>query len=251
MTTDIDKKLWKYLFPVQEKGVYFEGEDGTAVLTPEYKAITREDNGKLISVMNNTYQLIPNSEIIKPLMEQLHNLDSQWIIDPSHSYVEDNRMRLQVTFPDLTFYDGRSDIALSLFLHNSYDGSEGVRMFWGAIRGICSNGMIFGKVLGRYYRKHTSGFQLDNLVEQVQMTYDQIPVIKERIDILQNIGVSKTLAESVEKQFGKSVAKYVQEQPSPESQWILYNYLTWYISHIVDVRMRAAYQIKVSKLFGL
>ena len=251
MTTEVDKKLWKFLFPVQEKQVYFEGEDGSTVLTPEYKAITREDNGKLISVMNGTYQLVPNAEIIKPLMEQLHTLDSRWIIDSSHSFVENKRMRLQVTFPDLTFNDGRSDIALSLFLHNSYDGSEGVRMYWGAIRGICSNGMVYGKVLGKFYAKHTSGIRLDNLAEQVQQTYDQIPVIKERIDILQNIGVSKSLQESVEKQFGKSIAKYVQEQPSPESQWILYNYLTWYISHVVDLRMRAAYQMKVSKLFGL
>lgn len=251
MTSEIDSKLWKYLFPVQEKQVYFEGEGGSTILAPEYKAITREDTGKLISVMNDTYQLVPNAEIIKPLMEQLLSLDSRWIIDPSHSFVQDNRMRLQVTFPDLTFNDGRSDIALSLFLHNSYDGSEGVRMFWGAIRGICSNGMIFGKVLGKFYAKHTSGIRLDNLSDQVQATYDQIPVIKERIDILQNIGVSKTLQESVDKQLGKTIAKYVQEQPKPESQWILYNYLTFYISHVIDQKMRAVYQMKVSKMFAL
>ena len=251
MNTDVEERLSSYFFPVKESRVFFETDDVTTLCTPEYKAITRADNGRLISVMNDTYELVPNSEIIKPLMEQLHNLDSKWIIDPSHSYVEDHRMRLQVTFPDLTFNDGKSDIALSLFLHNSYDGSEGIRMFWGAIRGICSNGMVFGKVLGKYYRKHTSGVRLDNLVEQVRQTYDQLPVIKERIDILQNIGVSKTLQESVEKQLGKSIVKYIEEQPTPESQWILYNYLTWYISHKIDQRMRAAYQLKVSKLFGL
>jgi hypothetical protein len=160
-------------------------------------------------------------------------------------------MRLQVTFPDLTFNDGKSDIALSLFLHNSYDGSEGVRMFWGAIRGICSNGMIFGKVLSKFYAKHTSGIRIENLKEQVQLTYGQIPVIKERIEILQNIEVTKTLQESVEKYLGKSVTKYVQEHPTPENQWILYNYLTWYISHMIHQRMRAAYQMKVSRLFQL
>lgn len=251
MTSEIESKLREFLFPVQETEVYYKGEDGTPVLADEYKAITRQDNGKLISVMNDTYQLVPNAEIIKPLMEQLHDLDSHWIIDPSHSFVRDNRMRLQVTFPDLTFNDGRSDIALSLFLHNSYDGSEGVRMFWGAIRGICSNGMIFGKVLGKFYAKHTSGIRLDNLSEQVQTTYNQIPVIKERIEILQNINVSKTLQESVEKQLGKTIAKYVQEQPKPDNQWVLYNYLTWYISHVIDQKMRAVYQMKVSKMFAL
>lgn len=66
-----------------------------------------------------------------PLLEQLHYLDTNWIIDPSHSFIENNRMRLQVTFPDLSLNDGKSDISLSLFLHNSYDGSEGVRLIWG------------------------------------------------------------------------------------------------------------------------
>ena len=251
MVDEVESKLWKFMFPVVERAVYFENESGAPVATGDYKALIREDSGRLISVMSDTYQIVPNSEVIKPLMEQLANLDSRWIIDPSHSFVSDSRMRLQVTFPDLTFNDGRSDIALSLFLHNSYDGSEGVRMFWGAIRGICSNGMIFGKVLSKYYARHTSGIRLDNLVEQVHQTYDQIPVISERIGVLQRLEVGASLGESVEKQLGKTVAKYVQEQPSPENQWILYNYLTWYISHVVDQRMRAAYQMKVSKLFGL
>ncbi len=184
-------------------------------------------------------------------VEQLNEIDSRWIIEPSHSYVTDRRMRLQIKFEDLTFNDGRSDIALSLFLHNSYDGSEGVRLFWGAIRNICSNGMVFGRVLGKYYRKHTQGFEIKNLREQVENTFDRIPAIKERIEILQNLSVGKPLLEKVEDGLGMRVMKYVKEQPKPPNAWILYNYLTWYISHIVDKRMRAAYQMQVSRLFEL
>jgi len=111
--------------------------------------------------------------------------------------------------------------------------------------------MVFGKVLAKFYARHTSGIRLDNLKEQVEQTYEQIPVIKERIGILQNIGVTKSLEESVEKQLGKTIAKHVHNQTRPENQWRLYNYLTWYISHVIDQRMRAAYQMKVSKLFQL
>lgn len=251
MTSEIDQKLYKYLFPVTEQKVFIETENKSVVLAPKYKAITREDNGKLISIQNDTYQIVSNTEIIKPLMEQLHELDSKWIIDPSHSFVTDQKMRLQISFPELTFNDGRSDIALSLFVHNSYDSSEGVRMFWGAIRGICSNGMVFGKVLAKYYHKHTKGIPLNNLKAQIEATYEQIPVISERIQILQNLNVTKSLSESVEKNLGRRVSKYVKEQKKPENVWILYNYLTWYISHMVDIRLRAAYQIKVSRMFQL
>ena len=248
---DLDQKLWKYLFPVVEKRVFFETENDKVVPAQGYKAVSREDNGNLISIQSDTYKVVTNAEIIKPLVEQLNEIDSRWIIEPSHSYVTDRRMRLQIKFEDLTFNDGRSDIALSLFLHNSYDGSEGVRLFWGAIRNICSNGMVFGRVLGKYYRKHTQGFEIKNLREQVENTFDRIPAIKERIEILQNLSVGKPLLEKVEDGLGMRVMKYVKEQPKPPNAWILYNYLTWYISHIVDKRMRAAYQMQVSRLFEL
>jgi len=251
MTAEIERKLNKFLFPVTEKKVFFEDDNRTPSFTEQYKAIAREDNGKLICIMNDTYKIVQNRDIIMPLMEQLHNLDNKWIIDPSHSFVSDQRMRLQVTFPDLTFFDGRNDIALLLFLHNLFDGSEGIRLFWGAIRGICSNGMVFGEVLAKFNARHTSGIRLDNLKDQAEQTYDQIPVIKQRIEILQNLEVGKSLIESVEKKLGKKAMKRVTEQPPALNQWILYNYLTWYISHVVDLRMRAAYPLLVSKLFKL
>jgi hypothetical protein len=251
MTSELDQKLYKYLFPVTEQKVFVEGENNSTILAPQYKAITREDNGKLIAIQNDTYQIVSNAEIIKPLMEQLHELDSKWIIDPSHSFVTDQKMRLQITFPELTFSDGRSDIALSLFVHNSYDSSEGVRMFWGAIRGICSNGMVFGKVLAKYYHRHTKGIPLNNLKAQIEATFEQIPIISERIQILQNLNVSKSLSKSVEDNLGKRISKYVKEQKKAESAWILYNHLTYFISHMVDLRLRAAYQMRVSRIFQL
>lgn len=239
----------EYMFPVEERRVYYKGSPMET--TNDYKAIVRKDTNELISIMRSTYQLVKNEEIIKPLIDQLSELDTSWKIDSSHSYVENRRMRLQVTFPELTFDDGRSDIALSLFLHNSYDGSEGIRMLWGAIRGICSNGMVFGKTLAKFYARHTKNVDITTLKDQLEMTYDQIPVIKERINILQNLSVSDTLKEEVEKKFGKKTAQYVQAQPHPENQWILYNILTYYISHIVKQHMCSAYQLQVSKLFQL
>jgi len=251
MTSTEMYKLAPYFFPVESRKVYYEGEDGFPVLSSDYQSIVHQEKNELISVMSDTYRLVKNEEVIIPLMEQLHNLDSKWYIDQSHSFVNDSRMRLQVTFPDLTFNDGRSDIALSLYLHNSYDGSEGVRLFWGAIRGICSNGMIFGKVLAKFYARHTVGIRVDNLKEQVELTYEQIPVIQNRIQILQNLEVTEDLSKKVKSEMGKKVTKFIDEQPEAVNQWVLYNYLTWYVSHVVDKRLRAGYQMQVSKLFNL
>ncbi len=237
----IERKLSDYMFPVTENAVYVD-DDKTYRPTKHYKAIVREDNGKLISIMKNTYQLVQNRNVIMPLLEQLHNLDTNWIIDPSHSFVENNRMRLQVTFPELTLYDGQSDIALSLFLHNSYDGSEGVRLFWGAIRGICTNGIVFGTLLSKYYRRHTSGLDISNLKQQLEATYDKIPVLKHRIDILQNTKVTPKFRRDAEDQMGKKIVKYIDDQEKKNNQTasllILFNIITYYISHMIERRLR-------------
>lgn len=254
--SDVDKRLSDFLTPVIEREV-FHGDviNNLPSFTDSYKAIVCEDDNKLISIMKDSYKLIPNSEIIYPLMEQLHNLDTSWYIDSSHSFVELNRMRLQITFPELIFHDGRSDIAMSLFLHNSYDGSEGVRMYWGAIRGICKNGMVYGEVLSKFYGKHTSGLDISNLQEQVEATYEKIPVIKHRIETLQELKVTDDLRMNIERKLGKTVTKYIEEQEKETrksaNQWILYNILTYYISHELKQRMRAQYQFEVSKLFQL
>lgn len=251
MTTEADRKLWKYLFPVVETTVQVKDTGGLYFPTDKYKAIIREDNNELIAIQKRTYKLVTNAEVIKPVMDQLSQLTTDWFIDDTHSFVENGRMRLMITFPEFNFSDHESDMALSLYIENSYDSSSGVRFFNGFIRAICSNGSIAGEVLSRFYAKHTSGIVISNLKEQIEDTYDQIPLIKERISILQDIEALDDYKEQIPKVFGKAVNDYVEEQPEAENAWLLYNQLTHYISHYVQQRMRAAYQMKVSKMFQL
>ena len=111
--------------------------------------------------------------------------------------------------------------------------------------------MIFGDVLSKFYSKHTKNINLSNLKEQLEATYDKIPVIKQRIEILRNLSVTKEVNDDVKNKMGKTISKYVEDQPAAANQWILYNILTYYISHLIDKRMRASYQMRVSKLFHL
>jgi hypothetical protein len=166
-------------------------------------------------------------------------------------------MRLQITFPDLTFNDKGtstdegSDNKLSLYLHNSYDGSEGVRMFWGAIRSICTNGMVFGSLLDKFYGRHTKNIQLGNIRGKIMKTYDKIPEIQSRIKVLEELDSrEEKLLKGIKTEMGKTVSDMVGNSPDM-SQWALYNVLTQYISHKVDVQRRSVYQQKVSKLFNL
>ena len=73
MTSELETRLSPFLFPVAEYPVSIGRTNNP---TKEYKALVRQDNGKLIAIQRKTYKLVPNSEVIKPLMEQLHRLDT-------------------------------------------------------------------------------------------------------------------------------------------------------------------------------
>ena len=242
-----------FFFNVAEESIY-RNNKGSYTDIKDYKGIYREDNNKLISVVSNNYKLIPNKDIILPLLDDLSNLDSKWILDKSHSFVNNKRMRLQLTFPDLLIDDNESKSSLSLFIHNSYDMSEGVRLFWGGIRQICTNGMVFMKISEKFYSKHSKNVEIINMHEKIKKTYDEIPSIQRRIQILNDISANESkLINNIEKEYGKGISKYVDDEVQGKqlSMWQLYNIITYYISHYVALEQKAKYQIKTSRLFEL
>jgi hypothetical protein len=163
-------------------------------------------------------------------------------------------MRLHLTFPEFTIHDGRSDIALSMYVHNSYDSSNGVQLLMGAIRGICKNGMVFGTVLSKFYGRHTLNFDLSSVQRLLSNTGENLPVIKHRIEALQNTKVDGNTRSEIRKGLGVKITKHIEEeekQKKAANLWALYNLCTWYISHQIQLKMRADYQIRTSKIFGL
>ena len=250
--------LQDYCFPVIERKVavhngqseFIDLENNSTFLPNDYKAIVREDTNELISIVRESYQVVHNEDLINQLMEELAQTGTPYEINPSHSFVENSRMRLQVTFPEILINDGTSDIALSLYLHNSYDMSEGVRIFWGAIRAVCSNGMVFGKILGKYYRRHTKGFQIEYLHQELSRTADLLPRIQTRIKDLDSKPVTEDILETVENELGKRVAKQVLESDY-DTQWQLFSAITYLISHAIALRHRARYQMATARIFGL
>ncbi len=254
-TPEIQKQLQPFIFNIQAREVYIEDYKGSVFQTGDYKAIVRQDDNCLIAIAKKSYKVVPNAEVINLFFENLSGLDTKWYIDQSHSFVENNRMRLMVSFPELVFNDGRSDIAMSLYLSNSYDGSESVRLVWGAIRSICTNGMILGHVLKQLKAKHTQGLNLGNLQAQVESTYEQIPAIKSRINQLLETKVTDEFKGIVFDVMGKRIEKFVTEQEATirpiRHSWDFYNLLTYYVSHEIEQKFRADYQTDISKLFQL
>ena len=245
-----------YFFDVEERDISLIPDvDSNLKPINDYKAIVATIGGteRVVSVAKKSYQLIPNKDLINPFMDNLEKLDVDWYIDPSHSFCQANRMRLQVTFPDVLVSDDQSEIPLSVYLHNSYDQSEGVRLFWGAIRSICSNGMIFGSVLGSLYARHTSGFSFDKLEEQFLGITNKISEVQTRIDQLKSRELEEAFMKELQKALGKKRLEAIvsTDRLPDKSQWELLNDITYYISHEIPKYKRAGLQLKTSKVFEL
>lgn len=250
--------LQSYFFDVEERDVVLPSLPGSGIMDKpidDYKAIVTTINGKekVVSIAKKSYKLVRNEELIEPFLEQLTSLNEEWIIDNSHSFCMANRMRLQVTFPEIKLHDGTSEIPLSVYLHNSYDQSEGVRMFWGAIREVCSNGMIFGKVMGSLYARHTSGFNFDSLEKQFANLSYKIEQVQARINYLKSTGLEENFMKELQESLGKKRLEEITNTDTilHQSQWDLLNDITYYISHDVAKPKRADLQLKTSKVFQL
>lgn len=253
--------LQPFCFPVAERVVAVDNastplidlEDPQSFLSNGYKAIVREDTNEVISIVKDSYRVVKNADLINHLLQELATSGYSFKIDPSHSFVDNYRLRLQITFPELLFRDGESDIALSAFVHNSYDQSEGVRFYFGAIRKICSNGMVFGQILSKYYSRHTSGFSFENLGEKLAEAREYFPIIQERINRLERLRVDEQLVENVSEKISKRLAEQFisQEEIGKITQWQLLNRLTNHISHGMEPRLQARYQHNLSVVFSL
>lgn len=262
--------LESFRFPVEEREVYFASNSNffdwksngiiqraSPKLALNHKAIIRSDKNSLISIVNRNYKLVPNQVLIDQLMEQLQRTDQKFEIEPHHSFVRDNRMRIQIKFPELTIKDDSPDgMALSLYIHNSYDMSEGIRMYWGAIRSICTNGVVFGQVLAKFYGRHTKGFDIKNLKQTLEKTYSLIPDIQERLSALESLTVNESFDKEVKDKLGSKMHKQLlwennQNNLSTISQLQLFHLVTNIISHKVRHELQARYQFAVSKLFKL
>jgi Domain of unknown function (DUF932) len=245
-------ELEPYTFPVLE---YPVSVGRTNNPTSKYKAIVRQDTGKLISIQRETYQLIPNKEVIQPLMKQLSKMDTPFFIDRSHSFVLDGKMRLNLVFPEYKIFDSVSDVALTLNLMNSYDGSSGLKIHFGLLRQVCTNGLIVNQILSKFYGRHTKGLNLHGIREALDASYNSLHVIHHRIETMQNTRPTNDLRAEIQKRLGVKIMKHVEKQESltrkSQDEWTLLNHVTHYVSHELQPHVRHQYQMQISHIWKI
>ena len=116
--------------------------------------------------------------------------------------------------------------------------------------------MVFGKLLAKFYGKHTKGLKIENLKESLESTYHMIPDIQKRIEVLDSLEVDEQIETDCKEGLGKTMYKHLLIENNVDSlqqlnQLQLFHLITHYISHRVNIEMQARYQMRVSKLFNM
>jgi len=150
-----------------------------------YKFIVREDNGKILSCMTDSYKLVKNETIMniaEPLIKKLGG-------EPKAVNVLAGGAKTQFSwhFPKQVVKMSKTDeMTPEINIMNSYNGTVGLNILGGAFRLICLNGMIVGIVASKYKNKHIkSNISLNDISNVIEETVDKTKLVfKEEFPIL-------------------------------------------------------------------
>ena len=91
---------------------------------------------------------------------------------------------------DTDFAEG--DVRPEIVLYNSHDGSSSVKLFAGAFRFICSNGIVAGD--GFQSRMYHNTSAMSGFEAMLRNTVDNLPKMMERINMLKGVQLSGATA---------------------------------------------------------
>lgn len=88
---------------------------------------------------------------------------------------------------DVGYMDDRADLRSEIIMYNSHDGTGSVKLFAGAFRFICSNGIVAGDGFQSriYHSKALTGFE-----EMLRNTVATLPELMGRIDRMRGVSLS-------------------------------------------------------------
>jgi hypothetical protein len=162
-----DTAVEDMVFPdVAKRGIYHGTR--TQSLIPGYREICDRNTGRVYAIVKEGYQLLPHEDVIAKMDELCTQFPEYG--KPTREIWMNNyggRMHTRWTFTDVDFKIGTLATDEPDIVHPtmetfcSYDTSLAQRTLVGGFRLVCSNGMVVGKILGEYKRKHTASLDME------------------------------------------------------------------------------------------
>lgn len=234
---------------------------------PKKKAVLI--NGKPVAVVSETYKVFQNSEMVDVVSNAIEDsgLDTEGM--RSQSRFDGKRAFVEYIFPRYTVEPKVGDVVqLRIVAKNSYDGGWSFGLLAGGFRLICLNGQIVGSYAKAYSRRHSAGFQLDDMGGRILAIKEAFSTEGNRWAAYANTEADQMIVEySIRKFCGLDqvgINPPDEFKPTPtynklkelwdsyryelgENYWALFNTFTAYTTfHQVSVQTRARNEEKLS-----
>lgn len=250
------EKAQRFLSPVSEQDLWFERPapyhasslHGNKLTELEsHKVLVDTWTGASTGVVGNKYKITQMGDFTKAteemLLEALPN-DKFKDMEISDSMSHGSAIRCRkYTFPafskPIETRQHQTDVALTVALIQSYDGSTSNGFVTGLLDFFCTNGMISGDYT-KGNKRHTSGFNLSNFILDMDKVVRDFYKDIQRYQVMASTDIRITQAEAVLEALpgmSERLAKVMKDQYLTEvstrgsNVWALASALTYYSSH--------------------
>ena len=219
--------------------LYYDNETAS-----KFKAVVSEDGNIEYNAVTDSYSLVQHQDV---MFQVLNTIQAAGIDGNARIKAFGGKCYMDMVFSNMRINDpSGTDISIGYTARNTYDGSGGINLFPFAIRGICSNGMIFKMTpdlgLNTISIKHMGDieekvrFGMKNLIEhtmRIEGVFIEM-IDKATRNIIEFSGNELELTMSEYTGSRLSARKVIESsglQLTGEiSQWQIYNALTQYAS---------------------
>lgn len=221
---------------------------------PDFKAMVREDNGAVLGVVGNDYQIVQTQDIVTAHenaierafpADMLRNVTTKDSISRGGAFT-----KREYVFPECVAkisesprgkYSSSTDVMLRSSIYTTHDGHGSAASAFSSIDGFCANSLLYSH-MDVFRRRHTSGFimpekafaahaeaALENWNERVALMnmWSQYQLTsKDAKDKLESI---KTISE---RRREKLLVRFdVEAGRRGATMWALVSAMTFYASH--------------------
>lgn len=224
-----------YDFPV-ELATLTAGE--TNIVIPKKFAVIRTDTNEPIGIVSNKYAVLRHAEVVEGFRSAL---EGQNYTEKIRVLKNGAQLFAEYTLKDVQQEVERNDvIGMKFTAKNSYDGSTELQMNLGAVRLVCTNGMVVTRNVVEFSHKHIgNSIHLDvaevrknfaimvgrfeqTIPHMQQMSRTKIDIAMDQLFDPEKIKLPAYLLKEAELEYKKAGDKTV---------WGHYNALTFAITH--------------------
>jgi len=222
-----------------------------------HKAIMNPETNHIYGILSKQYELTKHEDLLNTVRGAIDkNIEYGKATEHINFFEDGGKMRATFIFKDVEVEIDRGDkVNPQIEVFNSYDGGWARKIFFGAFRLVCSNGLIIGEKQLEYKQKHLQVFS-EKSVGQLLVTsmekfserkrvweswVDRVTTPQEYEKVMTNLNLSQKDQDAIGQEVEISSNIMMDDlRTKTLSYWIFFNLLCQYLTHSIKSHLKRA-----------